>query len=104
MPSLLVAASIALALTFASSLVAAAPRALACGGEPGLGCGAGMFCEQQDEVCAGAEVAGRCEVVPLACPRLVLPVCGCNGRTYANDCDRRAARVSKAHEGACLDR
>lgn len=102
MPTRCLAACVTLAFALASPLAAAAPRAPACGGEPGLGCGAGMFCEVPDEVCAGGDIAGRCEVVPLACPRLVVPVCGCNGKTYANDCDRRAARVSKAHEGACL--
>ena len=60
-----------------------------------------MFCEAPLDECRSAETAGRCEAVPLACPRIILPVCGCNGRTYANDCERRAAKVSKAHDGAC---
>jgi hypothetical protein len=33
----------------------------------------------------------------------VAPVCGCNGITYANDCERRAAGISKWADGFCSD-
>jgi len=44
------------------------------------------------------------EVIPKRCiflPGPLLPVCGCNGKTYNSDCLRRRARVQLDHNGAC---
>ena len=33
---------------------------------------------------------------------IVVPVCGCNNKTYGNDFLREHAKVSKMHDGKCF--
>jgi hypothetical protein len=40
-------------------------------------------------------------VLPSSCSPTFSPVCGCDGRTYGNDCQRQIARIQKDHDGAC---
>jgi len=35
------------------------------------------------------------------CPKQGPPICGCDNRTYPNDCERRVAGVSLQSEGEC---
>ncbi len=73
-----------------------------CGGFVGGACGTGEFCDiTVQNACHGADLPGVCHLVPQICYQLVKPVCGCDGRTYTNDCYRQGASVQLAHEGAC---
>lgn len=64
-------------------------------------CGRGRFCEFAGGDCGSPRSTGLCAVVPSFCPQNVDPVCGCNGRTYSNDCARRRAGVALDHTGPC---
>lgn len=79
----------------------AVPEGGRCGGIAGNGCASDLWCDPDPGSCEGADVQGICIVVPEVCTYDYRPVCGCDGRTYGNDCTRRAARVAKERDGAC---
>lgn len=72
-----------------------------CGGEGGKTCLLGEFCEKPAGTCGDDLQSGICVPTPDACFFIYLPVCGCDGVTYGNDCDRQMAGVSKDSDGPC---
>jgi hypothetical protein len=72
-----------------------------CGGFIGIRCDDGLWCDPDPGSCGGADISGVCVKIVTACKDEAAPVCGCGGRTYANDCERRKANVAKKSNGAC---
>jgi hypothetical protein len=72
-----------------------------CGGPAGGSCEAGQWCEPEGGSCDVEDPIGACVVPPEVCSQDYRPVCGCDGKTYPNDCGRRASRVARDHDGAC---
>ena len=84
-----------------ASASAVGPGAM-CEGRLPVRCDAGLFCQHSTGLCRTNYNWGKCVKVPSACPQqIVKPVCGCDGKTYSNNCMRQMAMVSLAHNGRC---
>ncbi len=68
-----------------------------------MACPSNQVCDYSTpSKCGLGSVVGRCITLPASCPTTSNPVCGCDGVTYANDCERQKARAQLDHTGSCV--
>ena len=72
-----------------------------CGGIAGLRCPEGQACRFPTNQCNVADLSGTCVKVKNPCPTGGAKVCGCDNKTYANECELLTAGVRELHKGAC---
>jgi hypothetical protein len=74
-----------------------------CGGSTGVSCATGQYCRFTDGMCPAPGATGTCSAIPLGCPDIYSPVCGCDGKSYGNSCEAASAKQTVAYKGKCGD-
>jgi hypothetical protein len=78
------------------------PEDIFCGGFAGFTCTDDEYCAYQEgDYCGAADATSTCEPRPEVCDLIYAPVCGCDQKTYGNDCEAAAAGTGVMSSGEC---
>jgi hypothetical protein len=78
------------------------PTSTICGGFAGFTCSATEYCAYgEGQLCGAADASSTCKPRPDGCTLDVNPVCGCDGKNYANPCAAALAGVGYSKKGNC---
>jgi hypothetical protein len=73
-----------------------------CGGSSGATCnGSSTYCDYPNNNCGANNATGTCKKARKSCPRIRDPVCGCDGKTYSNECVAHRKGVDIQYERRC---
>jgi hypothetical protein len=77
-------------------------NAASCGSRGLAQCAKGEYCQYPASAnCGKTDAPGTCTSVPQICPDIDKPVCGCDGKSYPNECHAAQAGVSLDSSGTC---
>lgn len=82
----------------------APPQGQMCGTRGTQPCPTGTECIRPESAeCGVYDSPGTCQVPPAFCTQQYQPVCGCDGRTFSNECMANQHGISVKYQGECAD-